>query len=74
MLVGPREAFQIAVDRFDRGAQCRRNLFGFLVILENTRQQEADDEDGATNAACYQPVEIEELESEIVNDGLGAAE
>ena len=47
---------------------------GFLVVLEDTRQQETDDEDGATNAACHQPVEVQELESEIMNHCLGATE
>ena len=68
------KASDIVVDGFERDAEFPRNALGFLIVGQDAREHEADDEDGSGNGAGEQRVEGQEFEPGPVNDGLTEAE
>ncbi|WP_431203239.1 hypothetical protein ACQ86E_31365 [Bradyrhizobium betae] len=73
-IVGLREASQVTLNRLDGIPEIGRDLLRLLVVLEDARQQKADDEHGAADATGQQAVEIQELESEVVDRDLRRAQ
>ena len=65
---------EITIDTLDRCANVRWNALGFLVVGQDARHQEANDENGAADAAGQKRIELEKLQPEIVHCGLGTSQ